>query len=95
MSFEIEIVSLIITISSIAVTLSIMPKVHSDIVLGWRWVVLALVIFAIKQVLNIYQITSYTPIVELLFIVCLTIGLSMHLMKIMQNYKPQASRRRV
>jgi hypothetical protein len=96
MTFEIEIVTLVLTLSSIIVTLQIIPKVHSDIVLGWRWVVLALLIFAAKQILNIYEKYEYGPILELLFIIFLTIGLSTHLIKIMQNYRPpQNIRRRV
>ncbi len=95
MAFEIELVSLILTISAIVVTLQIIPKVHSEIVMGWRWVVLALVIFAVKQILNIYEKYEYGPVLELIFIIALTIGLSTHLMKIMQNYGSAPQRRKV
>ena len=95
MALEIEVVSLILTLSAIVVTLQIIPKVHSEIVMGWRWVVLALVVFALKQVLNIYQRYEYGPPLELLFIVLLTIGLTIHLMKIVHNYGSVPQRRKV
>lgn len=93
MAFEVELVSLIFSVSAIVVTLQIIPKVNSDIVIGWRWVVLALFIFAIKQVLNIYQRYEYGPILELIFIVLLTMGLSTHLIKIMSYGNAQQRRK--
>ena len=96
MVFEhtIELISLIISITAIIVTLQIAPKVQSNIIMGWRWITLALALFAVKQLLNMAEIFEYGLILELLFIVFLTMGLSMHLMKIMEYYHTYPTKKR-
>jgi len=80
-----EFVTFILSISAVIVGYQTIPKLKTDLVVGWRWIILAIIIFTINQlfiILNNITQDAVITILGLLFISVLNIGFVIHLVKI-------------
>ncbi len=86
-------VNAILSIIAVIVSAYLIPKLHSDLVTGWKLIVLGLVIFAINQFLKVIGNDSFTVMLNTLFVIVFIIGLFIHLTKIMEHTQAERVRK--
>ncbi len=85
-------VNAILSIIAVAVAVYLIPKLHSNLVMGWRIMVAALAIFSGAQIARILGGEASVTFMNTLFITIFIIGMFIHLIKIIQH--TEAERRK-
>ena len=85
-------VNVILSIIAVAVAVYLIPKLHSNLVMGWRIMVAALAIFSGSQLARMFGGEESVTFMNTLFITVFIIGMFIHLVKIIQHTEAEKRR---
>jgi hypothetical protein len=81
-----SLVNFILSVIAVIAAWYLIPKMHNELVTGWRFIIIALVVFAFTQLLILVGNTEgILTALNTIFIVIFIVGLFIHLTKIIEH----------